>query len=188
MDFKEIWRALWHNKPILFALLAVAAVLLYLWWQSSQGGSSTFGGTTGGADTTPVDTGQGSGVPGVVTSDQATVGTPVVQNSSTGQVQPTLTPNWFSVLPVPLLSPAPLNTPSRPSPNVGPRTYLVVQGDTLKSVAKKLGLTPNELYNDNRGVISQVSSKHGGPYWDTGRATKSPPANVKLYAGTLLHF
>ena len=184
MDFKEIGRALWHNKPILFALLAVAAVLLYLWWQNSHASSSA----SPGADTTPVDTGQGSGVPGVVTSDQATVGTPVVQNSSTGQVQPTLTPNWFSVLPVPLLSPAPLNTPSRPSPNIGPRTYLVVQGDTLRSVAKKLGLTANQLYNDNRATISLVSSKHGGPYWDTGRATKSPPANVKLYAGTLLHF
>ena len=184
MDFKEIGRALWHNKPILFALLAVAAVLLYLWWQSRQASS----GASPGADTTPADTGQGSGVPGVVTSDQATTGAPVVSNSTTGQVQPTLQPNFFSVLPVPFVSPAPLATPSPASPNVGPRTYLVVAGDTLKSVAKKLGLTPNQLYNDNRATISLVSSKHGGPYWDTGKATKSPPANVRLYAGTILHF
>lgn len=184
-EIKDLWRFLWTHKPILIVLVLLIAVAIYLWW--TGGGPAASGGTQG-TDTTPVDTGQGSGVPGVVTPNMTTTGQPVVQTSSIDQVQPTLTPNWFSILPVPFLSPTPLNTPTPASANVGPRTYTVVAGDTLRSVAKKVGKTPNQLYNDNRGTISLASSKHGGPYWDTGKATKTPPANVKLYSGTILSF
>lgn len=178
---KDLWRFLWNHKPILIVLVLVIAVAIYLWW---TGGPAQ----TTGQDTTPVDTGQGSGVPGVVTSNTATTGQPVVQNTTTGEAQPTLTPNWYSILPVPFLSPTPINTPARPSANIGPRSYTVVAGDTLKSVAKKVGKTSNQLYNDNRAVLSLASSKHGGPYWDTGKATTKPPSNVKLYPGTILSF
>jgi hypothetical protein len=192
-EIKGFWRFLMHHKAILFASLAVLAVLIYLWWHNQQSGtaplaSSTGGVTLDGGNTVPADTGQGSGVPGVVVPNTSVTGSPVVQNSTTGQVQPTLTPNWFSIIPVPFVSPAPGNTPSPASPTSSSKTYLVVTGDTLASVAKKLHLTPNELYNDNRAVISLVSSRHGGPYWDTGKPTKSPPAGVKLYAGTILSY
>lgn len=181
MDFKDIWHALWRNKPILFAIVAVLVVLVYLWWKNQQG-------TISAPDTTPVDTGLGTGVPGVVTSATSTTTQPVVQGSTAGEAQPVLQPNWFSNITVPFVSPASTPSPTPVPTQIAPRTYLVVAGDTLSSVAKKLGITANQLYNDNRGTISLASSRHGGPYWDTGKATKSPPAGVKLYAGTVLHF
>lgn len=184
MNFSDIWRALWRNKPILFAGIAVLALLVYLWWQNQN--ATTAAPTTG--DTTPVDSGQGSGVPGVVTSNPAVTTSPVVSTSTASSSAPQLVANWFSKATVPFVSPASQPAPTPVPTQSAPRTYLVVSGDTLASVAKKLGLTANQLYNDNRGVISLASSKHGGPYWDTGKATTSPPSGVKLYAGTILNF
>lgn len=65
-------------------------------------------------------------------------------------------------------------------------TYTIKAGDTLASIAARLGITVNQLYNANRGTLSRASKQHGGGYYDTGRATKSPPAGLKLYAGTTL--
>lgn len=182
MDFKDIWRALWRNKPILFAIVAVLVVLIYLWWKNQQVGANT------ATDTTPVDSGQGSGVPGVVTTNPEVTTSPVMSTSTSDGTQPTPAANWFSPITVPFVSPVSTPTPAPVPTQSAPRTYLVVAGDTLSSVAKKLGITANQLYNDNRGTISLASSRHGGKYFDTGKATKSPPAGVKLYAGTVLHF
>lgn len=180
---QDLWRLAMRHKVLFFGGIAVLLVLLYLWWQNNAAPAPE-----GGAFTTNVDTGQGSGVPGVVTTDPQAITQPVVNTSSSDNTQaPSPVANWFGVG-VPFVSPAPVSVPGQAAGSQGPRTYLVVAGDTLHGVARKLGLTANQLYNDNRGVISLASSKHGGSYWDTGKATKSPPAGVKLYPGTILSY
>ena len=188
MNFGDIWRALWRNKPILFAGIAVVALLVYLWWQNQQSGAQTATDGSTIPNTVPVDSGQGSGVPGVVTTNPTVTTSPIVNTSTPGTAQPTPAANWFSNITVPFVSPVSTPVPAPVPTQTAPRTYLVVAGDTLASVAKKLGITANQLYNDNRGTISLASSKHGGPYYDTGKATTSPPSGVKLYAGTVLSF
>ena len=75
------------------------------------------------------------------------------------------------------------NSPS-PAPHPA-ATYTVKAGDTLSTIAAKFGLNVNQLYNANRGTLSQVSKQHGGYYYDTGKPA-SPPSGLKLYPGTVL--
>src|SRR6266478_8041397 len=61
------------------------------------------------------------------------------------------------------------NSPSpAPHPTSSPRptTYTIKAGDTLASIAAKFGLDANQLYNKNRGLLSQVSKQHKGYYYD----------------------
>ena len=66
-----------------------------------------------------------------------------------------------------------------------PSTYTIKAGDTLSTIAAKFGLNVNQLYNANRGTLSQVSKQHGRFYYDTGKATPAP-SGLKLYPGTVL--
>jgi len=173
-----------NNKVVVFIGVALVVILVYYWWQNRE--------TSSGGTTAP-DTGAGSGVQGVISTVPGMPGDPVVMGSTTSPAQPALQ----AAFPlgrdrqgslIPGVDMVPMQTQGVAQWQFAPRQYTVVAGDTLRSVAKKVGVTVQTLYNDNRVTLSLDSARNGGSYWDTGQPQDNPPANVKLYPGTTLNF
>jgi hypothetical protein len=174
-SLKDIWRILWHNKPLLIALLAIIAVGIYLLYKNGmltapQPTDTTASGDSGVATVL--------GLPGPIGATGATGPT-----GAPGLPGLPGTPGGFPLPPRPIFGPKPPIAKGPPQM----KTYLVVVGDTLNGVARKMGETAKDVWNDNRATISRASAQHGGPYWDKGKSGL-PPHDVKLYAGTVLHY
>lgn len=199
-SLKDLWGVLWKHKPLLIVLVILAGVGLYLLWQSGLFTAQADQGTATGGDTTD---GMGpTGVPGQIgpagpvgpagpmgpPGAPGPSGAPGIPGSSGGPlpVRP-IKRRQLGTLPIFLPIPAGFKPPPLRRAPGWPHTYLVVPGDTLSGVARKMQETSKQVWNNNRATISLASSRHGGPYWDTGKVT-NPPAMVKLYAGTILNF
>ena len=148
--------------------------------------------------TTPASTGtfnynyyQQPALPPATTDTTGTTATPAATPTptDTGTPQPVFMPS--QPITFPSLGGSTTNHPAGITDHFSPAphpasTYTIKAGDTLSTIAAKFGLNANQLYNANRGTLSQVSKQHGGYYYDTSGATKSPPSGLKLYPGTVL--
>lgn len=72
-----------------------------------------------------------------------------------------------SIPPLPSGSDSPLQT-SGPVPRQTSITYKVASGDTLTSIARRLGTTAGKLYAANKGTIEAIARQHGMTSSDSG--------------------